>query len=432
MAVGSRTFVGFGFGPIQSALFLYEAYMSGKFSRCVVAEVDTELVKAVRAGGGTYRVNIARRIAIEAMTLKGVELYNPRDPADREKLVEAVAQADEMATALPSVEFFDSDGAAGPAPILGKGIAARSTCKPAVIYAAENHNHAAEILAETLTKYAPASSLACVRVVNTVIGKMSGVIAEPASIRELRLATLTPTTPRAVLVEEFNRILISRITLPGFSRGIEVFVEKDDLLPFEEAKLYGHNAIHALIGYLADARDLPTMAAAGRHPDIMAVARRAFIEESGRALIAKYKHLNDPLFTSDGYRAYADDLLDRMVRPNLNDLVSRVIRDHVRKLGFDDRIYGTMRLALRHGIEPTNLARGAAAAVISLIRRHQSASLPGASLPANVSDLTPASLRAILNQLGGGRTDQFAGQLSQLTWDALRQPGQTAGNTVSP
>ena len=56
-----NTFVGFGFGPIQSALFLFEAFMSGNFSRYVVAEVDAELVKAVRENGGAYAINIARK-----------------------------------------------------------------------------------------------------------------------------------------------------------------------------------------------------------------------------------------------------------------------------------------------------------------------------------------------------------------------------------
>ena len=51
----------------------------------------------------------------------------------------------------------------------------------------------------------------------------------------------------------------------GFARGITAFIEKDDLLPFEEAKLYGHNAIHALIGYLAHERGLTLMSqVAGR------------------------------------------------------------------------------------------------------------------------------------------------------------------------
>ncbi len=248
---------------------------------------------------------------------------------------------------------------------------------------------------------------------------MSCVITDAASIRSLGLVTMTPVTPRAILVEEFNRILISRITLPGFRRGIEVLSEKDDLLPFEEAKLYGHNAIHALIGYLADLRGLPTMADAAHHADIMAIARKAFLDESGRALIAQYSGLNDPLFTTDGFRAYADDLLDRMVRPNLNDLVSRVIRDPARKLGYDDRLYGTMRLALRHGIQPVNLAKGAAAAVVSLIRRRDSAIPSGIPLPMSLSDLTEESLRTLLNHLWAGKTDSHADDLVRLTWEGL-------------
>ena len=148
-------------------------------------------------------------------------------------------------------------------------------------------------------------------------------------------------------------------------RGIEVFVEKDDLLPFEEAKLYGHNAIHALIGFLASLRGVTTMAEAARHGDIMATARAAFIDESGTALVKKYRHLQDPLFTACGYRAYADDLIERMVNPNLNDLIARVIRDARRKLGYDDRLFGTMRLALTQGIEPIHMATGAAAALLA-------------------------------------------------------------------
>ena len=68
------------------------------------------------------------------------------------------------------------------------------------------------------------------------------------------------------LVEAFNRILISQVSFPpmdgepGFQRGITTFVEKEDLLPFEEAKLYGHNATHALAAYLGSLRGLGRIA----------------------------------------------------------------------------------------------------------------------------------------------------------------------------
>ncbi len=415
-----KTFAGFGFGPIQSALFLFEAHQSGNFSRYVVAEIDSVLVKAVRDNAGAYTVNIARKDRIDQVTVDRVELYNPRDPTDRVKIVAAIADADELTTALPSVDFFDSGDPGCVAALLAQGLSQRKAHRPAVIYAAENHNHAAEILVEKIRKYATPSALADVQVLNTVIGKMSGVIGEPNVMRRMHLAPITPAIPRAVLVEEFNRILISRIRLPDYRRGIEVFVEKDDLLPFEEAKLYGHNAIHALIGYLADFKGLATMAEAAGHDDIMRVARAAFIDESGVALIRRHAALGDPLFTPKGYRAYAEDLLDRMTRPNLNDQVARVIRDPLRKLGYDDRLFGTMRLALRYGIEPVHLARGAAAAILSLIKHRDAAKAPP-PLPSPGQSITQPALQAFLRSIWPPDCGTEADPLIHLTWTALTQ-----------
>lgn len=414
-----RTFFGFGFGPIQSALFLFEAFMSGNFSRYVVAEIDADLVRAIRSNGGAYTINIARKGRTDRVTVNGVELLNPRDPADRPTIIDAIANADELATALPSVNFFDSGGQASVAAMLAEGLAARRD-KPAIVYAAENHNHAAEILDAAVRKHAPAASLANVQFLNTVIGKMSGVIPDAQTIAQLGLAAMTPGSARAILVEEFNRILISRITLPGFRRRIQVFDEKDDLLPFEEAKLYGHNAIHALIGYLCDLRGLSTMADAAAHADIMQTARSAFIDESGAALIRKYAALGDPLFTPAGYREYAEDLLERMIRPNLNDLVARVIRDPIRKLAYDDRLFGTMRLALSHDIRPTNMAKGAAAAVLFLIKHRDAAGSPMPAVPARPADLSKPSLGELLSAIWADKADTRADALTELTWEAIK------------
>ena len=223
--MADRTFVGFGFGPIQSGLFLYEAHASGNFSRFVVAEIEPELVAAVQRNGGRYSVNIARKDRIEPVTIPGVELYNPREAAGRRAIVAAVSGAAELATCLPSVAFFGTGGEASVARLIAAGLAQRQTALPTLIYAAENHNHAAEILAGHLQQYAAPQVLAQVQPLNTVIGKMSGVITEASALQSLGLAPLTPRTPRAVLVEEFNRILISRVTLPGTRRGIEVFIE---------------------------------------------------------------------------------------------------------------------------------------------------------------------------------------------------------------
>ena len=56
----------------------------------------------------------------------------------------------------------------------------------------------------------------------------------------------------------------------------------------------------------------------------------------------------------------------RMTNPWLQDAVARVIRDPQRKLAWNDRLIGTMRLALDANIEPKRYARGAAAACAHL------------------------------------------------------------------
>ncbi|MDD5457907.1 MAG: hypothetical protein PHF37_00720 [Phycisphaerae bacterium] len=138
--------------------------------------------------------------------------------------------------------------------------------------------------------------------------------------------------------------------------------------PIEEAKLYGHNAIHASLAYLGAYKGYKKMVQLKTDKRIMKIAADAFIKESGAALIKKYADLNDELFTEKGYKAFADDLLSRMTNPYLDDTIERAARDPERKLGANDRIFGTMRLALEYGIEPENMAIGAAAGLIFLLK----------------------------------------------------------------
>jgi mannitol-1-phosphate 5-dehydrogenase len=365
-----KTLVGFGFGAIQAGLFLWEAQQSGNFKRLVVAMTNDEVVEALRRNGGTFRVNIATHSGRDVGEIRNVEIYNPRVATDREALLEAVADADEMATALPSVETYEQADAST-ADILAGGLRRKIQRggRPCILYAAENHNHAAEILADFIRKrLAPAEAEAVAEIfepINTVIGKMSRVVRDRGEIAEAGLEPYVENGSRAYLVEEFNRILVSQVSLPSFRRGIQVFEEKTDLLPFEEAKLYGHNAAHALLGYLGRQRSLRFVADAAGDSGLMNFVREAFLEESGQALIARRGGV-DRLFTPSGYRAYAEDLLERMVNPWLRDDIGRVTRDSRRKLGWSDRLVGTMRLAVSAGIEPWRFAQGAAAALEEL------------------------------------------------------------------
>lgn len=393
--MSDHVFVGFGFGPIQAGLFAKEAFESGNFRRIVVAEIDQRLVDAVRANHGTYYVNVARSDRVEAVRIDNVELFNPARDSEVRK---ALAEATEIATCLPSVSFYDSDKPDTVAALIADGLRARKS-DATIVYAAENNNHAAEFLERAVGKRMGTPLPPRVQFLNTVIGKMSQVVTDPAEIAARSLAPIAPGIDRAFLVEEFNRILVSKTTIPGFAPGIEVFIEKDDLLPFEEAKLYGHNAIHALLGFIGTLKGYARMPEIQADEPLMRVAREAFIRESGGALIRKYASLGDSLFTEAGYRACAQDLLIRITNPHLADSVARASRDVVRKLALNDRIFGTMALALEHGIEPANMATGALAGVALLLAGAAEHGLPGELKSLNWRALPAENLTQLLTWL---------------------------------
>lgn len=352
-----RIFFGFGFGAIQAGLFIKEARDSGNFSRIVVAETDPELVSAIRKTNGVYQLNVASDRCVGTRIIFGIEIYNIKDPADRPALMEALRCATDIVTALPSVDIYERGGAQSPAALIAEAFCDPSAAPFTLVYTAENDNHAAEKLEASVIEKLGCEPKRPVQFLNTVIGKMSQVLVNIHPEPGCKPLCITEGLSRAFLVEEFNRILVTRCRLPNVRPGIEVFIEKEDLLPFEEAKLYGHNAVHALAGYLGKEKGLVSMDQALADPSIRWMCREAFINESGEALIRRYAGI-DPLFTPEGFEAYADDLLLRMGNPHLTDAVDRIIRDPERKLGWNDRLTGTIRLALSQSVEPSCFAHG--------------------------------------------------------------------------
>lgn len=359
------TFVGFGFGAIQGGLFLSEAYSSNSFNRLVVSEIDQQTVEQVRAGEGTYFCNVAEADGVRVEKIEGLEIYNPLVPADRMELIQAISEAQEMCTALPSFKLYDA-GEDSVAKIICEGLKIKMESHElpsAVIYAAENDSRAASRLRMACQKYLPNLSEEKVVFSETVIAKMCSVVIDPIRIDAEELIPIVEEFPKAFLVEAFNQILIEEKQPHGFIRGLKKFHTKEDLDPFAISKFLGHNAIHALLGYLAKQQGIAYMHEAGKQKDLMEMVRSAFIDEAGAGLCKEFSRVGDPLFSEVGFCDYVDDALIRMVNPYLRDPVDRVTRDPVRKLGWEDRLIGSMKLACRAGVEPKILAKGAALAL---------------------------------------------------------------------
>ena len=287
--VGSRRLVGLGFGAIQSGLFVYEAHRTGEYAPPLVVDVRADLVAGLRADAGHYRVNIARADRIDVADVGPLNVADSTVEAEAEQIVEVIASADELVTALPSVGHYCTDAPNSPHLLVAEGLRRRTKRDPLVIYCSENHRNAAALMREAVVSHAAEEPADVNRLrdratyVDTVIGKMSGVITDEEELRELGLATITPTLPSAFLVEEFDRILVSTIG-DGLHPGIPVLREVDDLAPFEDAKLLGHNATHALAGFLGSLLGLSLVADLRGIEGAMAFLRAAFLEESGASL----------------------------------------------------------------------------------------------------------------------------------------------------
>jgi mannitol-1-phosphate 5-dehydrogenase len=417
-----KVFLGIGLGAVQSGLFLYEAYKSGNFSRFIICEVNKKLVDEIKNESGCLWINTAHNDRIERNCIKGIEIFDPGNPADALNISAAIKEADEISTALPSTDFYDM-GENSVAKLLAANI---NNSKQQVIYTAENNNFAAEILHSAILKYTTPDKLSNLNILNTVIGKMGGVINDEATIKEFGLKYITPGSKTAVLVEKFNDIIISRINLPGFKRGIEIFREKDDLLPFEEAKLFGHNAVHSMLGFFAWLRGYSYMSEIRNDDVLMGYGRKAFREESGAFLLKKYKNNEDKLFTKTGFDFYGSDLLDRITNPFLRDEVKRICRDPLRKLQYNDRFAGTIREALKQDVIPGIISKAVLAGICYVIENKND---DGNIFPAGISGLDEITVRNLLKSIWKGPDDD--GLLDECIESVCSQTGEFIDEFIS-
>lgn len=162
--------------------------------------------------------------------------------------------------------------------------------------------------------------------------------------------------PAQVKVEPYCILPVDKPAFRGALPQIEGFQYIDDLIAYEERKIFTHNAGHALCAYLGYFKGLKYIYEAIGDAYIKTRALEALME-TGEALIKKHG------FTDEEHRAHIDDLFHRFANVALGDTVARVGRDPIRKLGYNDRFIGGARLAIEYGIEPVNIVHGICAAL---------------------------------------------------------------------
>lgn len=336
----AKTFIGIGAGPIQTGIYVAGA-ADGGFDRIVLAEVEPTLVAALKQHH-SITVNTAEADRITTRTYENIEVFNPNDPNDLPQLIEIAKDALAFNTALPATKFYKFC-----APWMKEAFA-QNPAGRRYIYTSENSTTAAADLKVAMGVEYPETYY-----LDTVIGKMSKVFAAGES----ELPTLTPGFVKGHLVEAFNTIYTS--SAPGIEEvGIQNLFAKADLVPFEEAKLYGHNANHLLLALLAAERGCNSMSEAAKFPEIVEYTLQALLQESGAALCKKYAGV-DEYFEPANWETWARELVRRMISPLLSDAIARVARDLTRKLGWEDRLIGAIRLCQAQGVPCPRLLHGA-------------------------------------------------------------------------
>ncbi|OON96120.1 MAG: mannitol-1-phosphate 5-dehydrogenase [Candidatus Epulonipiscioides saccharophilum] len=162
--------------------------------------------------------------------------------------------------------------------------------------------------------------------------------------------------PIDVVVEDYYEWNVEKSGFKGEIPDIVGMNLADNLISYVERKLFTLNTGHAISAYLGALKGHKTVDQSINDPEIYAVVKSAMIE-SGNGLIKKYD------FAEEKHLAYIEKIIKRFKNTYLNDDVTRVGREPLRKLSNADRIIKPMQTALSYGLPVDNLITGAAVAL---------------------------------------------------------------------
>lgn len=159
-----------------------------------------------------------------------------------------------------------------------------------------------------------------------------------------------------VVVESYFEWDVERSGFRGEIPEIPGMSLVDDLMAYIERKLFTLNTGHCITAYLGKLRGLPTIDKAIADPDVFATVYAA-MQESGAGLIKKHG------FDAEKHAAYIDKIIGRFKNPYLQDDVTRVGRERLRKLSPTDRLIKPLTNAAGYGLPVGHLITGVGAAL---------------------------------------------------------------------
>ncbi|MHB1485834.1 MAG: mannitol dehydrogenase family protein [Saccharofermentanales bacterium] len=306
-------------------------------------DINMEVINALNKDG-RYPVTIVSKLPPVDVWVENVKGINGMD---RDAVIDAIAGADAMATAI-GVNILTRI-----VPLVADGIKKRKAIgndAPLNIIICENLLDADKLLHRLLLEHFDASEKDYfeknIGLVEASIGRMVPVMTEEQK----------KGNPLRVYVENYCELPVDKDAFKGEIPAIGHLFPYSPFELYIKRKLYIHNMGHALIAYLGNLAGYEYTWQAMANPYIKLIGLRA-MQESAMALTAKF---NVPAANLLDHIA---DLQLRFANIALGDTVMRVGKDLRRKLSAEDRFAGAVKTSESQGITPVYTAIGIAAAL---------------------------------------------------------------------
>ena len=162
--------------------------------------------------------------------------------------------------------------------------------------------------------------------------------------------------PVDVVVEKYCEWNVEKASLKGEIPEIPVMNLADNLIAYILRKLFTLNTGHCITAYTGILAGFKTIDQAIANPQIFDLVKAA-MTQSGDGLIKKFD------FDKEAHYKYIDKIINRFKNPYLQDDVTRVGREPLRKLSADDRLVSPLTTALSYGLPVDKLIVGIGAAL---------------------------------------------------------------------
>ncbi|MBO6046130.1 MAG: mannitol-1-phosphate 5-dehydrogenase, partial [Erysipelotrichaceae bacterium] len=162
--------------------------------------------------------------------------------------------------------------------------------------------------------------------------------------------------PTDVVVEAYYEWNVEEASFKGEVPTIKGMNLADNLEAYIERKLFTLNTGHCITAYIGNLKGFPTIMDAILNDEIYAIVHEA-MEQSGAGLVKK--HGLDPV----AHAAYIEKIIKRFKNPYLEDAVTRVGREPLRKLSPSDRLVKPTATAMSYGLPVDKLIVGIGAAL---------------------------------------------------------------------